>query len=162
MSLELALLTVDDTTPGLEWPVTILTQTEYEAGVYLKALESSYPTYLYLERSQPVALLHIWPIPTLPYTLQLVPWMEHSPYEAYDAVLHWPAGYQDAFESNLAVRLAPFYGVPVAPELRQWAEDSKRALFPINAEIGHISLVPGRRVGSGGLSFPRGFREGWG
>jgi hypothetical protein len=51
--------------------------------------------------------------------------------------------------------------VPVAPELRQWAEESKRALFPIHATVGRINLVPGRRVGSGGLSFPRGFREGW-
>ena len=52
--LELALLTVDDTVPGLEWPLTILEQTEYEAGIYTKALESSYPTYVYLEQSQPV------------------------------------------------------------------------------------------------------------
>ena len=64
--LELCLLTVDDTTPGLEWPLTILTQTEYEAGVYTKALDSSYPTYVYLEQSQPVKIMHIWPVPTLP------------------------------------------------------------------------------------------------
>ena len=160
--LELVLLTVDDTTPGLEWPLTILEQTEYEAGVWVKALESSYPDTVYLETSQPVSVLHLWPRPTLPYTMKLFPWQEHSPYESYDAVLHWPAGYQDAFEPNLAVRLAPFYGVQVSPDLRQWAEESKRALYPINAEVGRLSLTPGRPRGGTPLGYPRGFREGWG
>ena len=160
--LELAILTVDDTVPGLEWPLTILDQTEYEAGIYTKALESSYPTYLYLEQSQPVNTLHIWPVPTLPYTVQLLPWQAHSPYESYDAVLDWPAGYQRAFQFNLALELAPQYGVEPSPMILRTADESKRALYPINTEIGRIALFPGRRVGSGGLSFPRGFREGWG
>ena len=161
MSLELALLTVDDTTPGLEWRLTILTQTEYEAGVYTKALESSYPTYVYLERSQPVNMLHIWPVPTLPYTLQLLPWKEHSPYESYDAVLYWPAGYQDAFEPNLAVRLAPFYGVQASPRP---AQRPRRASGRCSHQRRGGAYCPVSRApcGLGGLSYPRGFREGWG
>ena len=160
--LELAILLVDETPPGLEWPLAVIDQTAYEAGVWQKTLQSSYPEYIYLEQSQPSNILHIWPVPTLPYTIALFPWQHHAPYASYDAVLDWPAGYQEAFETNLALRLAPFYSVQVAPELRQWADESKRALFPINAEVGRISLVPGRAVGSGGLSYPRGFREGWG
>lgn len=160
VKLELCLLTVDDTSPGLEWPLTILDQTQYEAGIYTKALESSYPTYVYLDAAPPTATLYVWPIPTLPYTLQLLPWQAHSPYASYDAVLDWPAGYQDAFETNLGLRLAPFYGVPVAPELRQWAEESKRALYVINTEVGRLSLMPGRAVGSGGLGYPAAFLRG--
>ena len=159
--LELALLTVDDTSPGLEWPLTILTQTEYESGVYTKALESSYPTSVYLEQSQPVAILHIWPVPTLPYTLQLLPWQAHSPYASYDAVLDWPQGYQRAFQFNLAMELAPQYGVEPSPVIMRIAEESKRALYPINTEVGRLSLRPGRPVGTGGLSYPRGFLEGF-
>ena len=76
--LELALLMVQDTTPGLEWPVEVFTQSEYEASVWLKGMESSYPCMLYLEPTQPVATLHVWPIPQHAYTLYVLPWTAHS------------------------------------------------------------------------------------
>ena len=83
-SLELALLMVQDTTPGLEWPVEVFTQSEYEASVWLKGMESSYPRMLYLEPTQPVATLHVWPIPQHAYTLYVLPWTAHAPYEGWD------------------------------------------------------------------------------
>jgi hypothetical protein len=159
--LELATLLVDPTPPGLEWPVAVLTQTQYEAGVWQKTLQSTYVEMVYLEASQPVAVLHCWPVPDLSYTLHLFPWQASSPYESYDAVLPWPNGYHEAFEYNLALRLAPRYGVQVSPDLRQMAEESKRALYVPNAEVGRLSLTPGRSRGGTALGYPRGFLEGW-
>lgn len=160
--IELATLLVDPTPPGLEWPVEVIDQTQYEAGVWQKALTSSYVNIVYLEASQPVNVLHCWPVPDLPYTLFLFPWQASLPYADFNAVLSWPNGYEEAFGWNLALRLGPPYGVPVSQDIKDLAGESKRALYPINAEVGRLSLRPGRPVGAGGLSYPRGFREGWG
>ena len=160
--LELALLTVDETVPGLEWELHILDQYAYEAGIQIKQLTSSQPTAVYLDPTQPVATLHVWPLPDLPYTVQLLPWMAHSPYGAWDDVLEWPSGYQRPMTYNLAVEIAPQYGVEPSQTILRIAEESKRALYPINATVGRLSLRPGRPVGGTALSYPRGFREGWG
>ena len=160
--LELALLTVEDTTPGLEWEVAILDQSTYEAGVTIKQLTSSYPTAVYLEPTRPVANVHVWPVPDHPYTLQLLPWSAHAPYAGWDDVLPWPNGYQRAMQFNLALELAPQYGVEPSPLVLRTAEDSKRAIFPINVEVGRLSLTPGRPRGGTALGYPKGFYTGLG
>ena len=160
VKLELALLTVEDTAPGLEWELAILDQYQYQAGITIKQLTSSQPTAVYLDPTQPVATLHVWPLPDLPYALQLLPWMAHSPYGGWDDVLEWPAGYQRALQFNLALELAPQYGVEPSPMILRTADESKRALFVINAEVGRLSLWPGRAVGGTALGYPRGFLQG--
>lgn len=160
VKLELALLTVEDTVPGLEWELQILDQYAYEAGISIKQLSSSQPNAVYLDPTQPVATLYVWPLPDLPHTLQLLPWMAHSPYGGWDDVLEWPSGYQRALTWNLALELAPQYAVEPSPMILRTADESKRALYPINATIDRLSLRPGRPVGGSPLGFPRGFLEG--
>jgi hypothetical protein len=140
--LELCLLQVPHNGPGgvtQEWPLQVLTQHQYEAGIWMKQLQSSYPQYVYLEQSQPVANLRVWPVSELPYTLQLFPWQASAPYAHFNHVLPWPNGYQLAFEYNLAVLLAPRYGAQVSPDIRQVAEESKRLLGNVNAQVGRLT-----------------------
>ena len=158
--LEMALLTVEDTTPGLEWEVEIVTQSEYETSVALKGMSSSYPAMLYLEASQPVARLHVWPIPQRAYTLQLLPWTAHAPYEHWDHIISWPNGYQRAMQFNLALELGSQYGVEPSPLVLRTAEESKRAIFSINVEVGRLSLTPGRPRGGTPYGYPRHFLTG--
>lgn len=159
--LELVLLTVPD---GLaqEWPLAVLDQDEYEAWILLKGMSSSYPECVYLETSQPYAVLHVYPVPQLPYTLQLFPWQAHQPYTHLDHALPWPNGYLRAFQYGLAVELAPQYMAEASPTVQRIAEESKRALYVINARVGRLSLFPGRGVGGSGLGYPRGFLSGSG
>jgi hypothetical protein len=158
--LDMALLTVEDTTPGLEWEVEIFTQSEYQSTLWMKGMESAYPSLVYLEPTQPVARLHVWPVPQTAYTLQLLPWTAHAPYESWDHALSWPNGYQRAMQFNLALELAPQYGVEPSPLILRTAEDSKRAIFPINVEVGRLSLTPGRPRGGTPFGYPRGFYTG--
>jgi hypothetical protein len=158
--LEVCLLSVEDTAPGLQWPLTILTQTEYAEQIWQKGLTSDYPSHVYLEASQPVARLYVYPVPTRGYQMALLPWTEHGPYTAWDDVRSWPNGYYRAFLYNLALELAPQYMVEPSPLILRTAEESKRALYPINAEVGKIALWPGRPVGGSPLGYPRGFLEG--
>jgi hypothetical protein len=91
-----------------------------------------------------------------------LPWFAHRPYSGWDDVLDWPNGYARALQYGLACELAPQYGVEPSPLILRTAEESKRALYPINTEIGHLSLWPGRRTGGTPLGYPKGFLTGLG
>lgn len=158
--LEQALLTVDTLAPGLEWPIEVLDQTEYQAGIWQKALASSYPAAVYLNPTVPVYQLSVWPVPTQAYTLQLFAWMHSAPYLHWDHVLSWPVGYQRPMIYGLAVDLGPQYDIEASPTVHRIAEESKRAIFPINVEVGRLSLTPGRPRGGTPYGYPRAFYTG--
>ena len=159
--LEIAMLNIGGS-PAQEWPLKILTQAEYEEGIELKDLQSTYPAYAYLAASQPYHILALYPVPDAPYTLRLLPWQAHSPYTHWDHVLEWPNGYGRAMIWNLACDLGPQYSIEPTPALLRTAEQSKRAIYPVNAEIGRLSLNPRRPVGATSLGYPPGFLSGRG
>lgn len=157
--LEIALLNIGGS-PAQEWPLVIIDQEDYERQVWFKTLASSYPEAVYLEDTPPYAVLHVYPVPTVAYTLILLPWQAHSPYEAWDSVLEWPQGYQRAFTANLALELAPQYMVEPSPTLMRMADESKRALYPVNLEMGRLSINPHKRVGVSGHGYNPAFLRG--
>lgn len=157
--LDIALMNIGGS-PAQEWPVQILTQEEYESGVWFKDLASSYVEAVYLEDTVPYSVLKVYPVATLPYTLILLPWQAHSPYAAYDAVLDWPNGYARAMQYGLALEIAPQYGVEPSPMILRTAEESKRALYVPNTEIGRLSVNPRRPVGVSGLGYNPAFLRG--
>jgi hypothetical protein len=157
--LEIALLNIGGS-PAQEWPLQILSQEDYEQGVLFKDLGSSYPEACYLEDTQPYNVLHVYPVPTFANTLILLPWQAHSPYASWDSVLEWPNGYQRAFTANLALELAPQYMVEPSPTLLRMADESKRALYPLNLTMGYLKLNPRSRVGVSGLGYNPDFLAG--
>ena len=140
--LELCLLEIGGS-PVEDWPVQVLDQTQYETNVWLKTMQSTYVEYVYLEDTQPVKQLHVWPVPQAPgYTLQLLPWPAQPQYTHWDAGLDWPNGYLRMFSYNLAVELAPQYMAEASPTVQRIAEQTKRDLAPINARVGRLALFP--------------------
>jgi len=141
--LDLCLLDIGGI-PVEDWPITILDQTQFESYIWLKDMQSTYVEFVYLEDTQPVKRLHVWPIPQYPgYTLQLLPWPAQPQYTHWDEGLEWPNGYGRLFAYNLAIDVAPEYGLEPSPTVMRIAEESKRALAVINARVGRLSLVPG-------------------
>jgi len=116
---------------------------------------AEYPDY-----TQPYNVLHCYPEPMVAYTLILLPWQAHSPYAAWDSVLEWPNGYQRLMVYNLACEIAPQYGIEPSATVLRIAEESKRALYPLNMEMGYLSLNPRRRVGVSGHGYNRDFLAG--
>lgn len=157
--LEIALLNIGGS-PAQEWPLQILTQDDFEQGVWFKDLGSSYPEAAYLEDTVPYAVLHLYPVPTFANTLILLPWQAHSPYAAWDSVLEWPNGYQRAMQYGLALELAPQYGVEPSQTIMRIADESKRALYPVNLTMGRLSINPQKRVGVSGHGYNRDFLAG--
>jgi hypothetical protein len=157
--LEIALLNIGGS-PAQEWPLVIIDQEDYERLVWFKTLASSYPEAVYLEDTQPYAVLHIYPVPTMAHTVILLPWQAHSPYAAWDSVLEWPNGYARAMQYGLALELAPQYGVEPAPTIMRIADESKRALYPINLTMGRLSINPHKRAGVSGHGYSPAFLRG--
>ena len=157
--LEICLMNIGGS-PEQEWPVQILTQAEYQQDIWFKDLASSYVEAVYLEDTQPYAVLHVYPVPSQGYTLVLLPWQAHSPYAAWDAVLEWPSGYGRMFIYNLACEIAPQYGIEPSATIMRIAEESKRALYVLNTEIGRLSVNPRRPVGVSGIGYNPDFLAG--
>jgi hypothetical protein len=154
--LELALLTVPGPPPE-EWEIGVLDQTQYMSGIWMKTLSSAYPEYIYVDPTRPYATLHIWPVPELPYQLQLFPWPSLPLYPHWDSVQDWPEGYLRTFQYNLAVDLGPQYSVEASPTVQRIAESSRLSLSPVNMQIGRLALYPGTQpVASGWARFVRG------
>jgi hypothetical protein len=157
--LEIALLNIGGS-PAQEWPLQIITQEEWEQGVWFKELASGYVEACYLEDTQPYNVLHVYPVPTGAHTLALLPWQAHSPYASWDSVLEWPNGYARAMQYGLALELAPQYGVEPSQTIMRIADESKRALYPVNLEMGRLSINPHKRVGVSGHGYNPAFLRG--
>jgi hypothetical protein len=118
---------------------------------------------VYLEMSQPTAVLHVWCVPTLPYTLQLFPWSARQPYTHWDHVLPWPEGYARAMQYALAVDLAPQYEREPSATVLRIAEESTRAIGNVNAIVGRLTSDYGGCLRQGDVpvvDLP-GFYRGW-
>lgn len=140
--LELCLLEIGGS-PVEDWQITVLDQTTFETTIWLKTMQSTYVEYVYLEDTQPVKRLHVWPVPQLPgYTLQLIPWPAQPQYTHWDEGLEWPNGYLRLFSFALAVDLAPQYMMEASPTVQRIAEQARRDLAPVNARVGRLSLNP--------------------
>jgi hypothetical protein len=140
--LDLCLLDIGGT-PVEDWQVTVLDQTQYETLIALKTMQSTYVEYVWLEDTQPVKRLHVWPIPQYPgYTLQLLPWPAQPHYTHWDEGLEWPNGYLRLMSYTLAVELAPEYAIEASPTVLRTAEQTKRDLAVVNARVGRLSLFP--------------------
>jgi hypothetical protein len=112
LRLEQALLNVGPTGSAgtLEWPLAIWSQAEYERGVWIKALGSTYAAGVYLETAWPLARLHVWPVPSdTTTTLIVFPWLPLAEVADLDTVLAYPPGYERLLRYGLACEIAPEY-----------------------------------------------------
>ena len=146
--LEICLLNIGGS-PEQEWPVLVVEQEEWETQIWFKTLQSSYPRGRLLGRYGALQRAACLPGADGRRTPSSCSRGRHTaPIAAWDAVLDWPAGYARAMQYNLALELAPQYTVEPSQLVKDTAQESKRALFPINTEIGRLRLNPRRsRVG---------------
>ena len=140
--LELCVLSVTDGSTQ-EWELTVLEQRDYETGIWLKQMTSSYPECVYLDPTRPYATLYVWPIPEWPYQLRLFPWPALPLYPHWDSIMDWPEGYLRALQYALAVDLGPQYGVEASPTVQRVAMAARQDLSPVNARVGRLSPSPG-------------------
>jgi len=92
---------------GRDYPVDVETSVKFYRSMSDKT-STSYPKYLYFERSYPTGTIYLWPAPTSGLTLRLALWKAISSVTA-QSTISFPPEYEDMLTYNLALRLAPEY-----------------------------------------------------
>jgi len=138
------------TDPDQETPLTPLTDDGW-AAITQKAATSTQPTNWYYNPTFPLGTLSLWPVPSSA-TLQgaLYAPQQTSEFASLDEVISLPPGYRRMLVKNLARDLAPSYGRPVHPELKEEAIESKATVKRNNYRPSDLSFDAAVLGGNGG------------
>lgn len=136
-----------NTTPNIEIPIKV-DQDEDWQGITVKSVASSYPTEVYPDGGFPFNTLYFWPIPSAACSVVLYTWNKIASYALNDT-LTLPPGYERALRFNLAVELAPEFGLNPPQTVFQTAVSSKYQLKKLNWTPREMSLDPMFRSNGG-------------
>lgn len=121
----------------LELPLDMLTDAQWSA-IPVKAVSSALPLKFYDDGDFPFRNLSFWPIPSVPVQVNIYVWTALSAFPDLVTDVTFPPGYLKALRYNLAVDLAPEFGVQIPPEVGIQALMSKAVIKSIN--IGPLDL----------------------
>jgi len=110
--------------------------------------DTGQPAYAYYNPTYPAGTLYLWPVPGSG-TVKLGVWTAFSALSAVGDSVSLPPGYEDALVYNLAVRMAPEFGVMAPQLLMELARETKAAIKRANMEIPVLG-IPANAPGMGG------------
>jgi hypothetical protein len=127
---------VDDSTyfkapSGVSYGVKMINQQQYN-GIAVKTVTSTFPQVLWVNMGFPDVTLTIYPRPTQDLEWHIVSVQELDNPATLSTDLFFPPGYLRAFTYNLAMEIAPEFGVEPSPQVQRIAMTSKRDLKRIN------------------------------
>jgi hypothetical protein len=128
---------IDDATyfrdPGtnVSFGVKLINQQQYN-GIAVKTVTSTYPQVMFVNNTFPDVTMTIYPVPTRELEWHFVSVEELSNPATLATELYFPPGYLRAFTYNLAMEIAPEFGVEPSPQVQRIAMTSKRNLKRIN------------------------------
>lgn len=119
----------------VEYPIPVLTTQDWRDRVTVKAVPSNLPLAVYDDGSFPFRNLTLWPIPEDGTNLfRLYTPQQLSQFPDLSTQMSFPPGYFECLRYNLAIRLAPEYGMSVSPEVATLALGSLARVKTSNAD----------------------------
>jgi hypothetical protein len=120
-----------DSGAGVSYGIKQINQQQYN-GIAVKTVTSTFPQVMFVNNTYPDFDIFIYPRPT-----RLLEWHFISVQELTEPLLLntdllFPPGYLRAFAYNLAMEIAPEFGVEPSPQVQRIAMTSKRNLKRIN------------------------------
>ena len=128
---------LDDATyyrdPGtnVSFGIKFINQQQYD-GIAVKTVTSTYPQVIFVNMTFPDVTMTVYPKPTRDLEWHFVSVEELSQPATLTTDLTFPPGYLRAFVYNLAMEIAPEFGVEPSPQVTRIAMTSKRNLKRIN------------------------------
>ena len=128
---------IDDATyyrdPGtnVSFGIKLINQQQYD-GIAVKTVTSTYPQVMFVNNTFPDMTMTVYPVPTRELEWHFVSVEELSNPATLATELFFPPGYLRAFVYNLAMEIAPEFGVEPSPQVQRIAMTSKRNLKRIN------------------------------
>jgi len=128
---------------GTDHPVGIISEGQYR-NISSKATKGR-PENLFYHPLYPLGAIYLYPTPQDAETMwveSLKPFTETSSFGTVADTISFPENYQEPLVYNLALRVAPEYGVQMSAEAVKVATDSLDALIVLNAsnQVEPISL----------------------
>lgn len=130
-----AVLKVTSQTPNFELPVDILNLEQW-GNIVVKSTESDYPTEIYYDNNFASGLgkIFMYPVPDYANTLILYSQKILTSFAATTDTVTLPPGYKRMLEFNLAIDLAPEYGMEPSGAIQKVAMESKANLKRTNSK----------------------------
>ena len=120
-----------DASTNVSFGIKFINQQQYN-GIAVKTVTSTYPQVIFVNMTYPDVTMTIYPQPTRDLEWQFVSVQELSNPATLVTDLLFPPGYLRAFTYNLAMEIAPEFGVEPSPQVQRIAMTSKRNLKRIN------------------------------
>ena len=128
---------VDDSTyfrdpqTNVSYGIKMINQSQYN-GIAVKTVTSTYPQVMFVNMTFPDIEIYIYPKPTRSLEFHFISVQPLTEPTALNTVIALPPGYLRALRYNLAMELAPEFGVEPSPQVQRIAMTSKRDLKRIN------------------------------
>ena len=119
--------------PGtnVSFGIKFINQQQYD-GIAVKTVTSTYPQVIFVNMTYPDATMTVYPKPTRDLEWHFISVQELSNPAVLTTNLTFPPGYLRAFVYNLAMEIAPEFGVEPSPQVQRIAMTSKSDLKRIN------------------------------
>ena len=116
---------------GVSYGIKFINQQQYD-GIAVKTVTSTYPQVCWVNMGFPDITLTVYPKPTQDLEWHMISVEELDRPADLSTVMYYPPGYLRAFTYNLAMEIAPEFGVEPSPQVQRIAMTSKRDLKRIN------------------------------
>lgn len=124
---------------GVSYGIKIINQDQYN-GIAVKTSTSTFPQVIFINNTFPNVEMYIYPRPTQLLEWHFISVQELTQPATLSTDLFFPPGYMRAFAYNLAMEIAPEFGVEPSPQVQRIAMTSKRNLKRINNPYDVMSL----------------------
>jgi hypothetical protein len=124
---------------GVSYGVKFINQDQYN-GIAVKTVTSTFPQVIFVNETFPNVEMYVYPRPTQDLVWHFISVQELSQPATLATSLLFPPGYLRAFTYNLAMELAPEFGVEPSPQVKRIAMTAKRNLKRINNPDDIMSL----------------------
>ncbi len=131
----------------IDMPCDIVAAPKYQS-VGMKNQPGPWPKMAYYNSDVPLSFLYVWPVPTAAYELHM--WTDTllTNLLLTDNVV-LPQGYQLALQYNLAVLLAPEYGIEPPPTVTRLAASMLKTIKSLNSTPTREVPIDAAGLGSG-------------
>ena len=128
-----------DPSTNVSFGIKFINQQQYD-GIAVKTVTSTYPQVIWVNMTYPDITMTIYPKPTRVLEWHFISAQEIAQPVNLSDTLAFPPGYLRAFRYNLALELAPEFGVQPSQDVRRVAIVSKRNLRRMNNPDDIMSL----------------------
>jgi len=120
-----------DPASGISYGIKLINQQQYD-GIAVKTVTSTYPQVMWVNMTYPDIEMYVYPVPTKLLEFHFISVEELTRPANLATDLTFPPGYLRAFRYNLAMEMAPEFGVEPSGQVQRIAMSSKRNIKRIN------------------------------